>query len=391
MTETDTLSPRVLLSVAVSLDGCLDDLSQGRLRLSSDEDADEVDALRAASDAVLVGAGTAREDDPRLTIRSAARRAARRLVGRPDTPARIVVTRTAKLDPRLHVLSVADAETLLYCPASAAHDLSGRFGPHVTIVCARPMTLRHVLQDAARRSLGRVVIEAGELLSSEVLRRDLADELRVAIAPVIVGRRGAPRLFGALREAATRGPAFVLAQARSLGGVAVLHYLRPGRGAPGREGFAPRTGPEWLAEAIELAGRCSSSRGAYSVGACLVAPDGQLIATGFSRELDERVHAEEAALLKASRQGCSVTGATLYSSMEPCSVRLSGRVSCADLIVRAGIRRVIYALDEPPVFVAGQGRRRLEEVGVEVARVPGLAPHAAQANKHLLTGAPQTE
>ena len=58
--------PYVVLSVAMSIDGHIDDRSPERLLLSSPEDFDRVDQLRADSDAVLVGAGTLRSDDPRL-------------------------------------------------------------------------------------------------------------------------------------------------------------------------------------------------------------------------------------------------------------------------------------------------------------------------------------
>ena len=61
--------PYTLLSCAVSVDGCLDDASAERLVLSGPEDLDEVDKLRAAADAILVGAGTIRADDPRLLVR----------------------------------------------------------------------------------------------------------------------------------------------------------------------------------------------------------------------------------------------------------------------------------------------------------------------------------
>ena len=74
--------PYTLLSCAVSIDGYLDDASPDRLILSGPEDLDEVDALRAAADAILVGAGTIRADNPRLLVRDPARIAARGLPGR---------------------------------------------------------------------------------------------------------------------------------------------------------------------------------------------------------------------------------------------------------------------------------------------------------------------
>jgi 5-amino-6-(5-phosphoribosylamino)uracil reductase len=61
----------------MSIDGYLDDASPDRLLLSNDADFDRVDDVRAGCDAILVGAATIRQDDPRLLIRSAGRRAAR--------------------------------------------------------------------------------------------------------------------------------------------------------------------------------------------------------------------------------------------------------------------------------------------------------------------------
>ena len=91
--------PYVVLSCAVSLDGCLDGTGEDRLVLSGEADLDRVDAERAAADAILVGAGTIRRDDPRLLIRSARRRAGRRARGRPPQPAGVTVTASGDLDP----------------------------------------------------------------------------------------------------------------------------------------------------------------------------------------------------------------------------------------------------------------------------------------------------
>src|ERR1035438_6963978 len=68
ITEVPTLitRPYVLLSVAMSVDGHIDGTGPARLVLSGGADLDRVDAERAASDAVMVGAGTIRRDDPRL-------------------------------------------------------------------------------------------------------------------------------------------------------------------------------------------------------------------------------------------------------------------------------------------------------------------------------------
>ena len=69
--------PRVLLSVATSIDGYIDDATPERLLLSNAEDFDRVDEVRSESDAILVGANTIRQDNPRLILRSEQRQAAR--------------------------------------------------------------------------------------------------------------------------------------------------------------------------------------------------------------------------------------------------------------------------------------------------------------------------
>ncbi|MGW3810445.1 RibD family protein, partial [Micromonospora sp. NPDC005113] len=74
--------PYVLLSCATSIDGYIDDASDQRLLLSNADDLDRVDAVRASCDAILVGAGTVRRDDPRLLVRAAERRAERVAGGR---------------------------------------------------------------------------------------------------------------------------------------------------------------------------------------------------------------------------------------------------------------------------------------------------------------------
>jgi len=150
---------------------------------------------------------------------------------------------------------------------------------------------------------------------------------------------------------------------------------------PGRPG-ADRG---WLRAAVELSRRCPPSESAFSVGAILVSPAGDVIASGFSRERDPHDHAEEVALAKAGE--AALTGATLYSSLEPCAARASRPRPCADLIIAAGLRRVVIAWLEPPVFVPGGGAARLRAAGATVIEIPGLAAAARAVNAHLLPSA----
>jgi pyrimidine deaminase RibD-like protein len=158
---------------------------------------------------------------------------------------------------------------------------------------------------------------------------------------------------------------------------------------PGPDGQLNAADRHWLGQAIELSRRCPPSASAYCVGALLVGRDGAVLATGFSRERHPYDHAEEAALALADPADPRLAAATLYSSLEPCRFRASRPVPCADLIIRAGVRRVVVAWLEPPVLAPGGGAGLLRERGVTVLEVPELAAGARAVNAAVLGGAPR--
>jgi pyrimidine deaminase RibD-like protein len=135
-----------------------------------------------------------------------------------------------------------------------------------------------------------------------------------------------------------------------------------------------------LRQAIALARRCPPSRAAFSVGALVADPGGAVIATGFSRQELPHDHAEEVALRGLDRVPAS---ASLYSSLEPCGQRASRPVCCAQLIIAAGIRRVVFAWREPSTFVTARGASLLREAGIDIVELPELASEAAAVNAHL--------
>jgi diaminohydroxyphosphoribosylaminopyrimidine deaminase/5-amino-6-(5-phosphoribosylamino)uracil reductase len=107
-----------------------------------------------------------------------------------------------------------------------------------------------------------------------------------------------------------------------------------------------------------------------SVGAVIV-KDGVVIARGWTQE-GGRPHAEVEALRRAKK---ATQGATMYVSLEPCSHQ--GKTPpCADAIIRAGIARVVSAMEDPNPEVAGQGHERLRARGIVVE--VGLGAEEAQ-------------
>jgi diaminohydroxyphosphoribosylaminopyrimidine deaminase/5-amino-6-(5-phosphoribosylamino)uracil reductase len=141
----------------------------------------------------------------------------------------------------------------------------------------------------------------------------------------------------------------------------------------------------WMRLAIELAWQCPPSSTAFSVGAVIVGAGGDEISRGFSREGgDPAAHAEESALGKLAADDPRLAGATIYSTLEPCSQRTSRPRTCTQLIIAAGLRRVVIAWREPALFVADcRGYELLVEAGLEVAELPALAALAAAPNGHL--------
>jgi diaminohydroxyphosphoribosylaminopyrimidine deaminase/5-amino-6-(5-phosphoribosylamino)uracil reductase len=160
--------------------------------------------------------------------------------------------------------------------------------------------------------------------------------------------------------------------------------LPPGDPRPGTAGQAVAADRWWLAQAVELSKRCPPSPTAFSVGALLAGRDGTVLATGYSRESGPYDHAEEVALARLGPAGGRLAGATLYSSLEPCRFRASRPRPCAELIIAAGVGRVVIAWLEPPVFAPGGGAALLREAGIWVVEVAALAAAARAVNAAVL-------
>jgi diaminohydroxyphosphoribosylaminopyrimidine deaminase/5-amino-6-(5-phosphoribosylamino)uracil reductase len=141
---------------------------------------------------------------------------------------------------------------------------------------------------------------------------------------------------------------------------------------------------EWLSTAVDLAWRCPPAPRAFNVGALIIDADDRELARGWSRDTDEHVHAEESALLRVGNHP-RLSGATIYSSLEPCSIRKSRPASCTQLIIASGIRRVVFAWREPSILVEDcQGAELLQAAGIEVVELTEFAPMVQAANAHLL-------
>ena len=185
--------PYTLLSCCVSIDGYIGSAAS-RLLLSNDADFDRVDAVRASCDAILVGAETVRVDNPRLVVRSEARREDRAARGLPESPIKVTVTRRAELDSRADFFHAGDAEKIVYCSSSRADHARERLGPVATVVDAGDsIEMRTLSSDLATRGVERLMVEGGGTVHTQFLTDDIVDELQLTVAPVFVGDSDATR------------------------------------------------------------------------------------------------------------------------------------------------------------------------------------------------------
>lgn len=172
------MRPYVLVMAAAAVDGRI--ASRTRYsRLSCPHDLRRLHEARASVDAVLIGAGTAMADNPRLTVRYAQGR----------NPARVLVDGALRvpLDLRLFDRS---APTMVFttsrAPREKVEELR-RLGVEVVVAEGERVDMAHVMRELARRGFSRVLVEGGGTVIWQVLDGCLADELVVTVTPYLLG------------------------------------------------------------------------------------------------------------------------------------------------------------------------------------------------------------
>jgi len=217
--------PYTVLSCCVSLDGYLDDASPRRLVLSDDADLDRVDGLRAGCDAILVGAATVRNDDPRLLVRASWRRAERLRRGLPASPAKVTVTDSGKLDPHARFFTAGETVRLVYCASAAVDAACALLGRRAAVVDAGDaVSMSALAEDLRARGTRRLLVEGGGAILTQFLADDLADELQLAVAPIFVGDDAGTRFVGPGAFPWRHDRRARLVGYRQVGDVVVLRY-----------------------------------------------------------------------------------------------------------------------------------------------------------------------
>ncbi len=215
---------KIILSAAISLDGCLDDCSPERLRLSSPEDWEAVLRLRAGCDAILVGAETIRKDDPSLVIRDESLRRERLRCGMAVDLMKVTLSRSGRLNPEARFFSVGEGHKMVFVPAAAKLCAESCVSQCAEVVSAEAITARLIADTLAKRGIGTLMVEGGGQVLSMFLAEGMVDELRLAVAPFIVGDPNAPRWIVPGKYPWTPENRVRLERVEMLGDTSVLYY-----------------------------------------------------------------------------------------------------------------------------------------------------------------------
>ena len=212
---------KVILSAAVSLDGYLDDLSPARLRLSSDEDWKQVKELRTECDAILVGAGTIRKDNPSLVIRDADARNARAEAGMDRDIIKVTVSRSGKLDPNSRFFSEGAGRKIVF----SAMPVDPAVARVAEVVESKEITARFICERLSVMGCRSLMVEGGSQILTMFLTEGIVDEFRLAIAPFFVGEEGAPRLVSAGAFPWKKDNRMIPYKVELLGDTTVMHLM----------------------------------------------------------------------------------------------------------------------------------------------------------------------
>ncbi|MCS6921159.1 MAG: RibD family protein [Elioraea sp.] len=186
LTEPPAAPDGVLVSahLAQSLDGRIATASGASRWISGEADLAHTHRMRALAQAVLVGAGTVRADDPRLTVR---------LVPGPN-PVRIILDPERRLEDRHAVFRDGEAPTWLVCAEDrAAAPPPGRAELIAVPRRAGGIDLAALLRALGARGITHLFVEGGGVTVGRFLAAGLIDRLHVAVAPLLIGS-GVPAL-----------------------------------------------------------------------------------------------------------------------------------------------------------------------------------------------------
>ena len=187
--------PYVYINVAATADGKIDTFERHGAAISSAQDKERVDKLRAEADAIMVGGRTLRDEDPKLTVKSESLRTERLARGLPANPAKVAVATKLNIKPDSQFLTAGSARIVLFTTAQTDESqiqMLRSCGAEIFIHEEKQVNLNLMLETLKKLGIDRLMVEGGATLNFELLRLGLVDELTIFVAPMIFGGENAP-------------------------------------------------------------------------------------------------------------------------------------------------------------------------------------------------------
>lgn len=186
--------PYILLNYALSLDGKLSTEQRDPVRFTSRIDRGLMDEIRADADAVLIGAGTLRAEDPPVRIRAARRRNERRRAGKSPHPVSVILSRSMRLPRTGRFWEDEQVERIIATTQQAKDEQVLPFRELAEVVRAGRTTvdLHEFCRMLADRGIGRLLVEGGGEVNMAFWEAGLVDEVYMTLCPVVIGGRNAP-------------------------------------------------------------------------------------------------------------------------------------------------------------------------------------------------------
>lgn len=187
--------PFVYVNMAVTADGKITSAAREYPAFTTPHDRKTMDRLRAEADAVLVGAGTLRADDPPLGVRDDEMRRYRASLGKPPGLVNVLVTASAAVDPASRFFTAPEASARIVATVEdASPDRLARLRTRAEVwtIGRGEVDLPALCRRLRARGVERLLVEGGGELNWGFVRDDLVDELYVTVAPALLGGRSAP-------------------------------------------------------------------------------------------------------------------------------------------------------------------------------------------------------
>lgn len=216
----------ITIVAAITIDGFIGHSINERLKLSSDEDLNEVMKLRAACDAILIGAETIRKDDSTLITKDEKLIQQRQQQVKCKDPIKVTLTRTGNISLQSNFIKIGECEKIIYTTNAIETEIENELNKVVTLkkFDNDNLTARQIVEDLQQRGVKNLIIEGGTQILTMFFAENLVNELRLSVVPFFVGDETAPRFTNSDHFLFDRNNRMNLVKVEKLGDTAVMHY-----------------------------------------------------------------------------------------------------------------------------------------------------------------------